>query len=91
MHAVPEAPFLWKEQGILRMNQGKVQAAFENTDGDREAMRETMLKIDKDTQVRLAGILDEDQMKRYQELMAQRRERMRERRAEGEGRSREPS
>ena len=51
----------------------KIQAAFNSSDGDRDAMRESMRTIHRENQKKVAAILDDRQMTRYREILEEHR------------------
>jgi Spy/CpxP family protein refolding chaperone len=71
--------------GDLREQYGPPGEAGEE---DRKAAREAVREIHKSTSSQLSAILDAEQMKDYRELQRQHREKMRERRGNGERPSR---
>lgn len=58
---------------VLLDSARRVQAAFDAR-GDRNAMRSTMRKIGQETEKKVGKILDDRQMKRYREIVAERRQ-----------------
>jgi len=58
----------------------QMRALRQDRDGDREARREAFRSLRDETHERVAGVLSEEQMERYREMVEKRREAMRERR-----------
>lgn len=78
MARMTEALSLTDEQvgpvrAVFEMQAERAQELRSSAGGDREAMRAAMMDMQEETNVQLADILTEDQMKKYTELMASRR------------------
>ena len=68
---------------IVEEQTKRQQALFDSYSGDRETMRAEMSKLRDETDEQFAGVLSEQQMKKYREL---RQQRMRQGRPPGRGR-----
>jgi len=67
-------------RGIFDEQRERMRALRQDYDGDREARREAFRSLRDETHERVAGVLSEEQMERYREMVEKRREVMRERR-----------
>ncbi len=64
-----------REAKMMKMRES--HRGMERTDENRQAMRAEMQSLNKDTDARLAKVLNEGQMKQYRKMMQQRSRRMR--------------
>ncbi|MGB3589781.1 MAG: hypothetical protein WBA23_24750 [Tunicatimonas sp.] len=63
----------------------KMRESFQESQGDREAMRETMIALNQEKEEKLATMLNEEQMQLYQEKKDEFRQNARERRGKRRG------
>ena len=75
------------EMEFFRKNQ-EVRENFDFETGDREAMREFMMKQREEREAKYAEVLTEEQLKKYQQMMDRRQEQMRQRMEEDSGEQR---
>ena len=74
-----------KVQQLMLAQRQETQTAIQNAGGNRRAMGQAMRAGRDKFDTQLKGVLSADQYTKYQQLMAQRREQMRERRQNGGG------
>jgi protein CpxP len=74
-----------KVQQLMQAQRQEVQTAIQSAGGDRKAMGQAMRAGRDKFDGQLKTVLTPDQYTKYQQLMAQRREQMRERRQSGGG------
>ena len=68
-----------KVRTIMKKAQEDRRAIWENSDGDREAMRGEMMKLMEKTDAEIAKVLTPKQMPKYEEYKKERQKRMQER------------
>ncbi|NUN68667.1 MAG: hypothetical protein HUU02_03045 [Bacteroidetes bacterium] len=69
-----------KVKAILKRSREETQAEFGNSDGDREARREAMMKRQEKNDAEIMKLLTPEQKKKYEEMKKERRKQMEERR-----------
>ena len=74
-----------KVQQLMTAQRQEMQGAIQNAGGDRRAMGQAMRAGRDKFDTQLKGVLNADQYTKYQQIIAQRREQMRERRQNGGG------
>ncbi|HAP35383.1 MAG TPA: hypothetical protein DCQ28_05380 [Bacteroidetes bacterium] len=68
-----------KVKDLLQKAQDEIRAQFENSDGDREARREAMVKQMEKTDAEIIKLLTKKQKPKYDEYKKERRKEMQER------------
>lgn len=68
-----------KVKELLQKSQDEIRAQFENSDGDRQARREAMMKQMGKTDSAIVKLLTKEQKPKYEEYKTERRKEMEER------------
>ncbi len=74
-----------KIKPIIVDRQKKMEDLMNNSGGDRQAMRQKMMQIRKDTNDQILAQLDDTQKEKFDELQKEREDRMQDRRGGGPG------
>lgn len=68
-----------KVKGLLEKAQEEIRAQFENSDGDRQARRDAMMKQMEKTDLEIVKLLTKEQKPKYEEYKKERQKEMQDR------------